>query len=90
MLSQHLFYLLTDINECASDSAVCEHDALCVNLPGSYACQCKLGYQITDNACQGKQCFIKRVRTNLYIYEYWNGMSVVKLYILRIEVEYFI
>ena len=42
-----------DLDECATDPEACEQDSLCVNLPGSYACQCKLGYHLTDNSCHG-------------------------------------
>ena len=56
MIDTNLSFIacFTDLDECASSSAVCEHDALCINLPGSYACQCKLGYLLTDSLCQGK------------------------------------
>ena len=49
-----IFDYFTDVDECATEHAVCQDNALCVNIPGSYACQCKLGYSISDLACRGK------------------------------------
>ena len=40
--------LYTDINECANNP--CKNGAACVNLPGSYHCDCKSGY--TGNNCE--------------------------------------
>ena len=55
LLSLVLFLLLLiDIDECASGEADCKQDSQCINVPGSYACQCKLGYHLTGDLCQGK------------------------------------
>ena len=49
-----IYSSLTDVDECTSGEADCAHDSLCVNMPGFYACQCKLGYRLIDDLCQGK------------------------------------
>lgn len=54
LISTQPFDFLADIDECGSDDKPCFHGAMCVNLPGSYACQCKPGYHIIDIKCQGK------------------------------------
>lgn len=43
-----------DINECTVGNAGCSQ--LCVNLPGSFECQCKPGYIMTydSRTCEGK------------------------------------
>ena len=41
-------YVITDVNECSNNP--CKNGATCVNLPGSYRCNCKSGY--TGNTCQ--------------------------------------
>ena len=33
-----------DINECSKSPFVCHQDAVCINLNGSYLCQCSIGY----------------------------------------------
>jgi hypothetical protein len=42
-----------DLNECKAGTDECEQDSSCKNIPGSYKCDCKLGYVFsrTDNAC---------------------------------------
>ena len=40
--------LLTDINECTNNP--CQNGAACVNLQGSYRCDCKSGY--SGNNCE--------------------------------------
>ncbi|XP_074069451.1 nidogen-2 [Macrotis lagotis] len=38
-----------DINECATDSNLCDHNAMCINLPGSYTCECQSGYEFAED-----------------------------------------
>ena len=44
-------YIFLDIDECAVDNGGCGQ--ICVNKPGSFECQCKEGYALTDD---GKTC----------------------------------
>uniref|UniRef100_A0ABM0MNC7 Protein kinase C-binding protein NELL1-like n=1 Tax=Saccoglossus kowalevskii TaxID=10224 RepID=A0ABM0MNC7_SACKO len=37
-------YCQTDVDECASNNHGCHSNSVCINLPGSYYCQCKTGY----------------------------------------------
>ena len=37
-------YCEVDINECETKTAECYNDAACVNEPGTYSCNCSLGY----------------------------------------------
>ena len=45
----YLTYL--DINECDNDNGGCTHT--CINQPGSYQCQCGVGFNSENN---GKNC----------------------------------
>uniref|UniRef100_A0A2C9K992 EGF-like domain-containing protein n=1 Tax=Biomphalaria glabrata TaxID=6526 RepID=A0A2C9K992_BIOGL len=55
-----------DIDECAQDPFRCPNYSLCVNLPGSYECQCKDGltlnssklcsFDVNSSACTWKNC----------------------------------
>ncbi|KAH0620502.1 hypothetical protein JD844_021026 [Phrynosoma platyrhinos] len=57
------FCVLTDLNECDQPN-VC-HGGQCINTPGSYHCECKIGY-IMDHRGQCKgECPIK----NLVLFE---------------------
>ncbi|XP_027697430.1 nidogen-2 isoform X2 [Vombatus ursinus] len=38
-----------DINECATGSHLCGHNSVCVNLPGSYRCECQSGYEFAED-----------------------------------------
>ncbi|XP_022112154.1 protein kinase C-binding protein NELL2-like isoform X2 [Acanthaster planci] len=40
----------TDINECEVGSHNCQANSVCINLPGSYHCQCDVGYQYEEAA----------------------------------------
>lgn len=45
---------LTDIDECATGTHNCRADQVCVNIRGSFACQCPPGYQKRGEQCVGK------------------------------------
>ena len=49
-----------DIDECA-DPDSCPHSARCVNMPGSYTCDCGGGfaYDLESQSCKGKLHFTK-------------------------------
>ena len=48
----------TDINECANNP--CKNGATCVNLQGSYRCDCKSGY--SGNKCE-TGIFVRRIKS---------------------------
>ena len=43
----------TDIDECASDSDLCDENTVCTNTAGSYSCNCSEGYERKDQQCTG-------------------------------------
>ena len=54
---------LTDIDECLSpDNNGCGINALCINTPGNYTCECKSGFVSNGTArhgeCQGNNHFL--------------------------------
>lgn len=49
------FFLNQDIDECAQGDSKCSKEAYCVNLPGSYKCNCKEGFIGDGFNCAG-QC----------------------------------
>ncbi|XP_038065408.1 protein kinase C-binding protein NELL2-like [Patiria miniata] len=63
----------TDIDECEVGSHDCQANSICINLPGSYHCQCEAGYQYEEgtgctdiNECQvADTCDSSRVCNNL-------------------------
>ena len=44
----------SDIDECYTPLNVCSEHATCMNLPGSYLCQCDVGYRGNGTSCIGK------------------------------------
>ncbi len=45
---------LTDINECVEMPEVCDTNAFCANLFGSYNCTCQTGYSGNGSVCTSK------------------------------------
>lgn len=46
--------VVLDIDEC-QNGLVCQQNAACLNLPGSFRCDCKPGYRFTPTGqCLGK------------------------------------
>ena len=44
---------LSDIDECKKNND-CPGNSACVNMPGSYKCQCNVGYHAVKGKCTGK------------------------------------
>lgn len=54
-LSFSLCCHLADIDECSSGENLCQRNADCLNIPGSYRCECSSGYKLSPSgACVGK------------------------------------
>ena len=72
---------ITDINECSNNP--CKNGATCVNLQGSYRCDCKSGYD--GNNCEnGKKLFISflvllSVYLRLYFFCYSDASQGAKV-----------
>ena len=62
MCLYHVYiFVFSDVNECANPALNnCHQNADCLNTPGSYQCQCKVGY--TGN---GVQCVGEYIPMNL-------------------------
>ena len=50
------FLLPPEIDECKDGSHDCHINANCTNIPGSYNCTCRPGYQGNGSICKGKTC----------------------------------
>ena len=62
---------VTDVDECQLGTRRCLPNSTCVNTPGSYRCDCPMGYHRDGiSGCQG-------------IYIYWVPMCVLFLIISR-------
>ncbi len=46
----------TDDNECLDGTSNCGANAICINLPGSYRCECTDGYTGNGFICIGVFC----------------------------------
>ena len=49
-----LTFIITDFDECLGNNGNCSHD--CVNIEGSYYCECPVGYNLQTNKhdCEGE------------------------------------
>ncbi len=46
-----------DIDECNSGDNLCQRNANCINIPGSYRCECLAGFKLSPSgACLGESC----------------------------------
>lgn len=45
-----------DIDECMVDKTACDSNQNCINTPGSFRCECKMGFTMDKvvNACVGE------------------------------------
>ena len=50
----YLLFTILDINECTDGTADCGHGTECINLNGSFACQCQAGFLKIGDNCTGK------------------------------------
>lgn len=49
------FVSWTDIDECNSGDNLCQRNAKCINIPGSYRCECSPGFKLSPSgACLGE------------------------------------
>ena len=65
---RYAFTMYTDLNECQLDrpgGRVCDVNAVCSNLFGSFRCTCKTGYSGSGTAgsCEGKHYAWKKLKT---------------------------
>lgn len=50
-----IYYIITDINECAPNNGQGPCEQLCTNTNGSFVCSCQQGYDISGYSCYGEQ-----------------------------------
>ena len=51
-----LWYVVLDIDECSTGAHNCTQDQQCVNIPGTFICECVSGYELLNGNCKGKNC----------------------------------
>lgn len=53
-LKIHNYPLHSDIDECQTDKDACDANQICMNLPGGFRCDCRLGFTLDPltNACE--------------------------------------
>lgn len=49
------FFVIVDINECSVLGPVCDVNAKCENIIGSYLCSCKSGFFGNGKTCTGEK-----------------------------------
>ena len=56
IVTNHWFFSLKDVNECANNTHNCDVNAYCNDTEGSFFCSCNRGYSGNGTYCTGK-CF---------------------------------
>ena len=51
--SRVLFLDNVDIDECGTGASMCTENSHCVNTPGSFNCECNVGFQANGSLCEG-------------------------------------
>lgn len=46
--------MCVDNDECSGDVSPCHTDGVCFNVPGTFRCECKQGYEGNGIDCAGK------------------------------------
>ena len=67
LLTSHILFLLSDIDECTTNTHACVHSS-CTNTDGGYTCSCDTGYQPKQGSvyiCEGKlsqilKCYLQQ------------------------------
>lgn len=59
-------FLIADINECDEGTADCVNGAECINVNGSYTCQCRVGFQKTADNCTG----VRNINRDLHVFQF--------------------
>ena len=54
--------VISDVDECSADIAVCGTGAECVNFNGNFSCECLVGFQKIGKNCTG----LKNILTFIY------------------------
>ncbi len=63
----HVINLILDINECNLNSSLCENGT-CINLIGSYTCNCTNGFRFDGQTCIGEFCLLKILPRQCVLY----------------------
>ena len=49
-----MIFIVPDIDECDTNQHNCTENAVCINTPGSYTCECEEGFEWDGKKCLGK------------------------------------
>ena len=60
----------TDTNECHLNQHNCSVNANCINMPGSFKCECKNGYTGDGYACNGNVMITNYIFANIITFRY--------------------
>lgn len=56
IVPSYWFRNIVDIDECDQGQHDCDTNANCINKPGTYDCDCKIGFTGNGTHCLGKLC----------------------------------
>ena len=83
-VTYHIFLIFIDIDDCASQTHDCSSKGQCINMDGSYQCECQPGITGDGKTCNGRSRIYDCVFINflLFISAYQCVEDVILLFIL--------
>ena len=64
----HIFLIFIDIDDCASQTHDCSSKGECINMDGSYQCECQPGFTGNGKTCNGRSRIYDCVFINFVLF----------------------
>ena len=77
-------YLITDIDECSTNSHGCDVNAVCNNTRGSHTCVCQAGYSGDGRTCSGMFLLLFVLLLSLLLF-----VCVVVIFVVAVDLQWY-
>ena len=62
-----MFCFFQDIDECQENTHNCHEDGECINMDGSFRCECKVGFVGSGEICSGIELYQLKRKASLLL-----------------------